>query len=360
MILRNWIVYLIAVISLAVFSVLYIKHSGFVVFMMALLVPVLYSLVCYFVDRRSVKVRFEQQVLSASKKKQIQIPIIVESKSELNRGSTVLIDLVLHRGLGVREKRIQRKMRIKSDWETILFDYLPENSGMNEIRIEKVRVINGFSLLAARVQTDSSVTFLVMPEYREYPIDSDTIYNENEGESERYSMTKPGNDPSEFYDIRQYRPGDKLNRINWKFSAKNNTLMVQDYGFPIACDTAVFVDISSQGDPDKAERALEILYFLSVKFVLAKRAFYVIWKDFHEKCVKRKMVLKNDDIYDLFTELFQSDMGKFEECIEDIYSVQYEGEFLAGSIFIYTGKKEMEDEVLRTKLRTDSLELVHV
>ena len=43
-----------------------------------------------------------------------------------------------------------------------------------------------------------------------------------------------------------------------------------------------------------------------------------------------------------------------------MYCAQFEGEFLSSSIFIYAGRNELEDEILRMKLRTDVLELIHV
>lgn len=360
MILKNWLIYVITIISLAVFSVLYLKHSGFVVLTMAVVVPLVYSIVSFVFARRKIQISFEKEQLSVVKSQKVEIPILLESDSEMNRGSLAVLHIKVRNGLGRDFYTIRRKLYLTSERESVLLEFVPEYSGMNEVRIEKVQIYNSFSLFRPTMRVRTGITFLVMPEYREFPIEIKTIYEENEGESERFSMTKPGGDPSELYDIREYRPGDRVNRIHWKFSAKNNTLMVQDYGFPIACDTAIFVDISGEKDAARIEKAMEILYFLSVKFTLAKKLFYVIWKNFQEEEVKRKIISEQEDIYDLFVELFRSGMAKCEQPIEDIYDVQYEGEFLSGGIFLYAGRNEVEQEIVRTKVRTDYLEFVHV
>ena len=111
---------------------------------------------------------------------------------------------------------------------------------------------------------------------------------------------------------------------------------------------------------DKIEQAVEILYYIVLRFIMAEKMFYVIWKDDSEEKAKRKKMSSEQDIYDLFGELFRSGMGKYTSHLEDVYSAQYEGELLAGSIFVYTGRDELEEEIVRLKLRTDRLEFVHV
>lgn len=357
--IKNWIIYIVAVISMSLFCVLYIKHSGFVVLMMVVLVPIVFSIMTYFPAKRGLKVKLNQKVLSAKKFDKIEIPIIVDNHSSLNLGSTVVIYMTIRGGVGIGVKKVKRKIRLLSDQEAVVLEFVPQHSGMNELYIEKMKVYNGFSLLCPTIRVDEGTAFLIMPEYQEFAIDPELMYEENEGESDRYSSVKAGNDPSELFDIRCYRPGDRLNRINWNFSAKNDTLMVQDYGFAIACDTAVFVDIFNEKDLDKVERVFEILYFLAVKFTMMKKLFYVIWKNGSGE-TKRKMISGQEEIQDLFLDLFRSDMAMCEEPIEDLYNAQYEGEFLSGSVFLCAGRRDLEGEIVGAKVRTDYLEFVYV
>lgn len=359
MIIRKWIMYIMAVAGLLLFCILYIKPSGGAVLVMAAVVPVLFSLITFFPAKRGIKIKFDNEmVVSAAKYKKIEIPIAVENRSALNQGSKAVIYITVDSGLGTKTETMKKKIFLVNRNEELVLDFVPQYSGMSRICIKKALIYNSFSLLRPTIRVNASASFFVLPEYREYPIELDVSYEEKEGESDTFSSKKPGNDPSELYDIRYYRPGDKLNRINWKFSAKKNTLMVQDYGFPIACDTAVFIDIAGEKNPDRIEQIFEMLYYLVMEFTMTKKMFYVVWKDFWTGNVKRRLVTGDDEIFDLFAEVFSSDMGKFPDPIEELYSIQYEGEYLSNCIFIYAGRKEIEDETVRVKVRADYLEFV--
>lgn len=360
MVIRNWILYIIAVISLAIFSVLYIKHSGFIILMMTAVVPPLFSALAFVLMKRSVKVFFGQGVLTAQKSSKIEIPITIESESQVSLGSEAVLFISVKNGMGTEVHKMKKKVFLQSEREEVLLSFVPMHSGLNEVKVEKMKIYNGFSLFRFCIRTAGETSFLVMPEYREFSIGPEMDYEEKEGESDQFSATKAGNDPSELYDIRSYCPGDKVNRINWKLSAKRNELMVQDYGFSIACDTAVVIDVCDQSDLEKIEKVIEIVYFLAMQFTISRRMVYVIWKDFKEKKVKRKMIREQEDIYELFMEMFRSGMVKYRDPIEDIYGAQYEGEYLSSCIFIYTGRKQLENEMMRNKLRTDVLEFVRV
>jgi hypothetical protein len=73
---------------------------------------------------------------------------------------------------------------------------------------------------------------LVQPEVVEPP----------EVENDGTMLVVPGDDPSELYDLRDYRPGDRITRIHRKLSDKFNRLIVKEYGRVIAPGAA--------GEPD--------------------------------------------------------------------------------------------------------------
>ena len=52
-------------------------------------------------------------------------------------------------------------------------------------------------------------------------------------ESFRYSGSRPGDDPGETYDIREYRSGDSIRQIHWKLSGKLDDIMIREKSFPV-------------------------------------------------------------------------------------------------------------------------------
>ena len=67
--------------------------------------------------------------------------------------------------------------------------------------------------------------------------------NDN-SDSNVYSKTKKGDDPSEIFDIREYAESDKLNRIHWKLTAKQGNTMVKDFSFPITNQITLMLNLS--------------------------------------------------------------------------------------------------------------------
>ncbi len=360
MVIKNWVIYIAVMIGFSIFAVLYIKQSGFIVLIMAAVVPPLYSVVLYVAARRSVKVTFSQKLKSAEKGKKLPLKVCIESRGKVSLGCRVVLFLVVNDGLGAYSNTIKKKIYLNSQQEEILLFLDPKRCGFFEARVDKIICYQGFSLLRYAARPEAVTSFFVMPEYREYPIPIKLDGEEREGDSECYSSVKAGNDPSELYDIRYYRPGDRQNAINWKLSAKKKEMIVQDYGFPIACDTAVLIDLTNERDADTIERAMELLYFTAVQMVLAGKIFYVIWKDGHEKKVRRNLIREEEDVSHTLLEVLQSGMTKYGDPIEELYNVQFEGEYLFGCIFLYSGRKQMEDEVIRDRLRTSAIEFVRV
>lgn len=85
-------------------------------------------------------------------------------------------------------------------------------------------------------------------------------------ESENFSEYRPGNDPSEVFDLREYVPGDKLNRIHWKLSSKKDEFIVKEFSLPIDVPCVVFLDLKCYEDSDYTLPVFDTLVesFLSV------------------------------------------------------------------------------------------------
>ena len=53
-----------------------------------------------------------------------------------------------------------------------------------------------------------------------------------DGEGERYSQRKAGDDPTELFALREWREGDRLSRVHWKLSQKWGGPLSRSWGFP--------------------------------------------------------------------------------------------------------------------------------
>ena len=65
---------------------------------------------------------------------------------------------------------------------------------------------------------------------------------------------KPGGGYSEQHELREYRPGDNLNQIHWKLSAKTGDLIIREPMEPM--NTRMLLTLDLAGTPDQLDRKL--------------------------------------------------------------------------------------------------------
>lgn len=89
-----------------------------------------------------------------------------------------------------------------------------------------------FRVFSLKRKADTCAYTVVMPERQKGELSLFT----REGfdmESFRYSGSRPGDDPGETYDIREYRSGDSIRQIHWKLSGKLDDIMIREKSFPV-------------------------------------------------------------------------------------------------------------------------------
>lgn len=110
-------------------------------------------------------------------------------------------------------------------------------------RLEKCRVYDylGLFFLRIRRRKDSVVT-----------IRPGEVALQAPGDLQRYLsrawQPKPGGGYAENHELRLYRPGDNLNQVHWKLTAKTGKLMIREPMEPMRGAVALTMDL--RGDPD--------------------------------------------------------------------------------------------------------------
>lgn len=127
-----------------------------------------------------------------------------------------------------------------------------------------------FGVAAVKRVAEVSGCTVVMPgEHRQ-----DFSFLTREGfdmESFRYSGSRPGDDPGETYDIREYQPGDSIRQIHWKLTGKLDDIMIREKSFPVD-DTVLILAEAFQADrdPQRAETVAEVFSAVLQSFMEKK------------------------------------------------------------------------------------------
>jgi uncharacterized protein (DUF58 family) len=103
-------------------------------------------------------------------------------------------------------------------------DKLPtDHCGGLRAELHKPRVYDYLGLFGLPVRKTTAQTFLVLPE----PVTMDVPPDLTRYLAQRW-RPKPGGGYAENHEIRQFHPGDNLNQIHWKLSAKVGDLMLRE------------------------------------------------------------------------------------------------------------------------------------
>ena len=125
-----------------------------------------------------------------------------------------------------------------------------------------------------------------------------------DSEGERYSQTKPGDDPTELFALRDWREGDRLSRIHWKLSQKLGRPLVKELGLPLSDHRLFLLDLNGTGtETDALLDAFASLSSFLAEGEVAHRAAY--WEPSAQVLCCREVV-GPEDLLPLWKELLAS------------------------------------------------------
>lgn len=131
-----------------------------------------------------------------------------------------------------------------------------EHCGQLVCRPEKARVYDYLGLFRLKIQKKQAVSVIVRPE---------PVPMQAPPELERYAATarrpKAGGGFSENHELRLYRPGDNLNQVHWKLSAKMGKYIVREAMEPEK--GRVLLEMELRGTPEELDRKFGKLLWLS-------------------------------------------------------------------------------------------------
>lgn len=189
-------------------------------------------------------------------------------------------------------------------------------TGNYEFRILRVRIYDLMGLFSIGKKVYAADHAVVLPKVWDIPVSLGEAVRNFYGDAEEYDEKRPGQDNSETFAVREYRPGDKLQSIHWKLSAKTEELMVREYSQPKACPLILFV-----GGPRLALAA-------SIMFSLmdAECPHYVVWQSRSENDLIRIRVSDEESYYGALVLLMQDLQEADTERLQEAYLEKFRGE----------------------------------
>ena len=131
-----------------------------------------------------------------------------------------------------------------------------QHCGVLRLKPFKPMVYDYLGLLGLRLRRLSGVDVAVLPN----PVPVEDVPTMSPAIARAWKP-KPGGGFAENHEIRLYRPGDKLNQVHWKLSAKVGKLMVREAMEPVR--DVVLVEMVIRGEPAELDRQFGQMLWVS-------------------------------------------------------------------------------------------------
>ncbi len=306
--LQNKIRYLALLATIGLLSILYNEYIMIIVFLTIAVLPfVMVGLLCYIYGMLSVELISTVHV--AGRGEMIPVSVIINNPTIFPVSN---ITLYLTYGNSFSGKRFKKELIVSSDRRsraTVTCNILSEHAGNLEISLSKIRVFDYLKMFSLRKKCHGELKVAILPVVHEITEDYLANRSRMQVESDYYSPTKSGDDPSEVFGIREYREGDKPTRIHWKLSMKQDQLMIKEFSDPMNCSILIFANLSVAFEEDilpYMDALMECALSLSYSFLLKGQIHYFAWYDEVHGVCRRVRIVREKDLFEAVDGILQS------------------------------------------------------
>jgi hypothetical protein len=282
--------YGLLLLAVIVFHIFLVDYLSFFVLIFFLALPVVSLLVTLLISRGIVA---KLEVESSSIQKSETLPIQLKIKNTSFLPCRIRVELVIRNELLQEEIRstffITTGYRIQTVEQTLSSKYC----GKLDCHIKELRIYDYLGLLSFHKKADDRKSCVFVLPFV-YPLMQVDMKINQYVENNESLQVRTGDNPSEIFDIREYRDGDRLSRILWKLSSKHDQLLVKDLGLPISNNVLLLFDLN--GGNEELDGLFDTLNSVSC-FLLENQIIHEIgWYDTQNEGFVHTEIVKKDDL----------------------------------------------------------------
>lgn len=359
--LRNKLRYLLLLAAGGLLSILYNAYYMGIIFLAIVMMPfLLFGLLSYCFG----KIRAELVTATHVVNKGEMIPISIQ----LNNPTIFPISCVkafLTYQNAYSDHKFKKTVTFSLDYRSrtsVICNLSSQYAGNLEITLEGIRIYDYMKLFSLKRKRKGEVRVAVLPDYYEIP--GDDLFNNTMqlSDSDSYSHTHKGDDPSEVFEIREYREGDRLQRVHWKLSCKQNQLMIKEFSDPLNCSILLFVNLSiPEGNRvlPFMDALLETVLSLSYTFITKGRQHYLSWYDVKAGSCQRIRVTREKDLFEAVDSLLQAQPYTQESDAVSAYLAEYPHDQYSNLFFVSGEASVLRIESL-SAVRADIRQIIYI
>lgn len=270
--LKKWLLYIASVILALFLSIMYYEPFPVLCLLFLMIVPFIGALIqlplLWFID-----VRFSAFDVVCEIGEGMKVKFEVKNNSYIPVFN-LRIHLKTENQFSGKVQNSYIEMRLPAKTDSIVPLYLhSEECGRIRLVLEKVQImglvpIYSWTLSTKKLKKEVYMTVLpqiknlsltVSQETRRYPVD--------------WELLKIKKDETSIYKVRPFQQGDRLQRIHWKLSAKNNEWMIREIITPEGANVLLILDWNEKS-LDNLNHIMEVM--ISLSFALSMECCKVL------------------------------------------------------------------------------------
>lgn len=278
-----------------------------------------------FYYKMHIQVRGKVNIPVASREEEIPLELSIEN-SGLLPVSELEIILACENSYGrsVKKRSLTECIAGKSAQKRLVIYAKSGYSGRIRFSLQKVRVSDPLKLFSRKIPCQMDIFVNVLPDITWIPVVVTARTRNFPVDGEDYEENRSGDDPSEIFQIRQFREGDRLSQVHWKMSARMDTWMTKEYSMPKGYKVLFLLDCcGGQADPERMDRFLETAASVSASLQQAGCMHYTAWYDERDQRICRHGMEKDEDLYEMLDLLMSVPVPEQEYDMEAAYRSCY-------------------------------------
>lgn len=302
------IFFIILILICAAFYILYIWDFALVLLAIMTALPFV-MLVCLLIAKKMINVEFVLQDRVTAKNVSFPIQLSLTNKSVFPIGKAeahIEYYNVFNNAISSFELHMPVQPR---NTQRLTFQLSSEFCGIVKVKCVKIFLYDPLRIFRIKIGKNIITEIAVMPE--SHDITGIVSFTDRINEdSSLYSQHNPGDDPSEIFDLRDYNPGDKLNRIHWKLSSKKDEFIVKEYSLPIDAHSTIFLDLKCYEDSDYTlpmfDTMIETLLSVSSFLIENERIHTIVYYNAKSRSFENRLISDQNSLSAAMRELLLS------------------------------------------------------
>ncbi|MDO4864319.1 MAG: DUF58 domain-containing protein [Ruminococcus sp.] len=326
------------IIICAVFYVMYLWDFALVLLVVVCAIPVL-MYVSTFITKLLMRADMSVKSGTASKREDFPVFIRLSNRSFFPVGKAEA-HIEYYNVFNNEINTFELHMPVQPlNEQSVTFQLSSQFCGIINIRCAYIYIYDPLKIFKFKIGRNLTAEVAVMPEGHEIGGEVSYLDRTNE-ESNVFSEHKPGDDPSEVFDLRGYHPGDKLNRIHWKLSSKKDEFIVKDYSLPVDTPCTLFINLKcyEKNDPHFTlpvfDTLVESLVSLSQFMLENERLHSIVFYNGKANGFVERNIADSDDLAGAVQELILSVTDSLFCEPPELYFTEHSGLSLSSFTFI--------------------------